>query len=280
VAFSLDVTEETPCYVFHVPFVHASTHLAAGAIARILIIDDEPKLRQSLAEGLELEGWQTATAATLEDALHLCLNGAFDVIVLDWMLPDGEGVGWLPTLRARGIATPVLMLSARGSITDRLTGFEQGADDYLVKPFAFAEIVARCRALLRRRGRDAAGPLRCGDLELDAHARIARRGREEILLTPREVDLLEYLIRRPDQTVSREMLARHVWHEATYTSALGNAINIHVTRLRQKIEPEGGRRMILTQHGVGYFLATPNGAAPSRTAQPVENPARTSLLTI
>lgn len=260
--------------------MQAPFHLAVDAPARILIVDDEPKLRHSLAEGLELEGWQTATAATTEEALKLCLNGPFDVIVLDWMLPDGEGVVWLPTLRARGIATPVLMLSARGSITDRLTGFAGGADDYLVKPFAFAEIVARCRALLRRRGRDAVGPLRCGDLELDPHARVARRGGEEIPLTPREVDLLEYLIRRRDQTVSREMLARHVWHEPMYTSALGNAINIHVTRLRQKIEAAGGPRMIQTQHGVGYSLATPAVGSPAAAEPRLAGTDRLSLLPI
>ena len=189
------------------------------------------------------------------------MSESFDVILLDWMLPDEEGVAWLPMLRARGINVPVLMLTARGSIADRLRGFDHGADDYLVKPFAFAEIVARCRALLRRRGRDAMGPLRCGELELDTHGRIARRGREEIPLTPREVDLLEYLIRRRDQTVSREMLARHVWHEPMYTAALGNAINIHVTRLRQKIEREGGPKMLLTQHGVGYCLTSPEATS-------------------
>ena len=227
--------------------------------ARLLIVDDEPKLRQSLAEGLELEGWHASTAATAAEGLQLCRRESFDVILLDWMLPDAEGVAWLPMLRACGNTAPVVMLTARGYIADRLKGFDQGADDYLVKPFAFAEIVARCRALLRRRGRDSVGPLRCGELELDTHGRIARRGREEIPLTPRELDLLEYLILRRDQTVSREMLARHVWHEPMYTPALGNAINIHVTRLRHKIEREGGPRMILTQHGVGYCLTSPDG---------------------
>lgn len=248
--------------------------------ARILIVDDEPKLRQSLAEGLELEGWQATTAATAAEALQWCMRESFDVILLDWMLPDEEGVAWLPMLRGCGITAPVLMLTARGSIADRLKGFDQGADDYLVKPFAFAEIVARCRALLRRRGRDSVGPLRCGELELDTHGRIARRGREEIPLTPRELDLLEYLIRRRDQTVTREMLARHVWHEPMYTSALGNAINIHVTRLRQKIELEGGPKMILTQHGVGYCLTSPEAPRPASGEPHFAAPGGMTLLPI
>lgn len=224
--------------------------------ARVLIVDDEVKICASLVEGMELEGWQALSASNGAEALEMCRRHRFHVIVMDWMLPDVDGVDWVRLIRGRGLLTPVLMLTARGSVADRLAGFDSGADDYLVKPFALAEVVARCRALLRRQSRDSSSVLRCGDLQLDFHQRVVRRGEEEIPLTPREVDVLEFLLRQQDQTVSREMLANQVWHAPTYTAALGNAINIHVTRLRQKIEPAGGPRLILTQHGVGYCLTS------------------------
>jgi two-component system copper resistance phosphate regulon response regulator CusR len=180
---------------------------------RVLVVEDEQKTRESLAEGLRLETWSVATAATGQEALGLLGREVFDLVVLDWMLPDRDGVEVLREMRRRGQPTSVLMLTARSTLNDRVTGLDSGADDYLAKPFAFAELLARCRALLRRPVVKTGGLLRCGDLQLDTRARIAVRDGQEIALTPREVDVLEYLLRYQGQIVTREMLERDVWKQ-------------------------------------------------------------------
>jgi CheY-like chemotaxis protein len=169
--------------------------------------------------------------------------------VLDWLLPDFDGIEVLRRLRGRGLATPVLMLTARDTLHDRLTGLDTGADDYLGKPFAFAELLARARALLRRPSWSDGRLLQFGDLRLDTRTRIAIRNGQEIPLTPREVDLLEYLLRYQGETVTREMLARDVWKETRRCTSLDNVIDVQLTRLRRKVEsgrelaphPDGAR---------------------------------------
>jgi len=221
---------------------------------RVLVVEDEQKTRESLAEGLRLETWSVATAATGQEALGLLGREVFDLVVLDWMLPDRDGVEVLREMRGRGQPTSVLMLTARSTLNDRVTGLDSGADDYLAKPFAFAELLARCRALLRRPVVKTGGLLRCGDLQLDTRARIAVRSGQEIPLTPREVDVLEYLLRYQGQIVTREMLERDVWKQTHRMTSLDNVIDVQIMRLRRKVDTDGSERLIHTLRGVGYRL--------------------------
>jgi two-component system copper resistance phosphate regulon response regulator CusR len=221
---------------------------------RVLVVEDEEKTRESLAEGLRLEAWNVATAANGGDAIGLMDREGFDLVVLDWMLPDRDGIDVLQHVRRRGAHTPVLMLTARSTLNDRVIGLDSGADDYLAKPFAFAEMLARCRALLRRPMWTTGRLLRCGDLQLDTRARTAVRAGQEISLTPREVDVLEYLMRYQGQIVTREMLERDVWKQTHRMTSLDNVIDVQIMRLRRKIDREGEERLIHTLRGVGYRL--------------------------
>jgi DNA-binding response OmpR family regulator len=178
----------------------------------------------------------------------------FDLVILDWMLPDRDGIDVLRYVRQGGTATPVLMLTARTTLQDRVIGLDSGADDYLSKPFALAELLARCRALLRRPGAVAERILQCEDLTLDTRARIARRENEEIALTPREVDLLEFLLRHRGQNVSREMMEREVWKQTNRMTSLNNVIDVQMMRLRKKLDVDGKKRLIHTVRGIGYRL--------------------------
>ncbi len=223
---------------------------------RILVVEDEDKTRDSIAEGLRLEGWTVACAATGEEATAMLDRDTYDLTVLDWMLPDRDGLDVLQHLRGRGGQMPVLMLTARSTLNDRVVGLDSGADDYLAKPFAFAELVARCRALLRRPAWTTGRLLRCGDLQLDTRARVAVRGGQEIPLTPREVDVLEYLLRNQGQTVTREMLERDVWKQTHRMTSLDNVIDVQIMRLRRKVDLEGVERLIHTQRGIGYQLGS------------------------
>lgn len=226
---------------------------------RLLVVEDEQKTRESLAEGLRMETWDVETAANSRDAMVSLESAPFDLVVLDWMLPDGDGVEVLRRVRERGVRTPVLMLTARGSVHDRVAGLNSGADDYLPKPFAFAELVARCRALLRRPQWAEDRLLRCGDLQLDTRARTATRAGKEILLTPREVDVLEYLLRNQGQIVTREMLETDVWKQTHRLTSLDNVIDVQMMRLRRKVDLDGADRLIQTLRGVGYQVG---GKAP------------------
>lgn len=228
-----------------------------SAPQRVLVVEDEPKTRASIAEALTLEGWTVAEAGRGREMIALLAQRAFDLVILDWMLPGRDGLELLQHVRARGAQVPVLMLTARDGIGDRVIGLESGADDYLVKPFAIAELIARCRALLRRPVMGTGEFLRCGDLQLDTRARSAVRGGEEIPLTPREVDLLEYLLRYQGQIVTREMLERDVWKQTHRFTSLDNVIDVQIMRLRRKVDGESEQRLIQTLRGVGYRLATP-----------------------
>ena len=220
----------------------------------VLIVEDEAKTRESVAEGFGLEGWDVRTAENGESAVTLLNTETFDLLVLDWMLPGLDGLAVLRHARARGTQTPVLMLTVRDSVRDRVSGLEAGADDYLTKPFAFAELLARSRALLRRPVLSAGSFLSCDDLQLDTRARIAMRAGEQIPLTPREVDILEYLLRYQGQIVTREMLEREVWKQNRRFTSLDNVIDVQIMRLRRKVDGAGRNRLLHTLRGVGYRL--------------------------
>lgn len=227
---------------------------AAAPTHRVLIAEDEDKMRDSVAQGFKLEGWTVETAENGERASELLGEQAFDLLILDWNLPGRDGLDVLRHLRGRGAQTPVLLLTVRDGVADRVAGLEAGADDYLTKPFAFAELLARSRALVRRPLLTATPLLQCEDLRLDTRARTAFRNQEEIPLTPREVDILEYLMRYQNQVVTREMLEREVWKQTRRFTSLNNVIDVQIMRLRRKLDSEGRPSLLHTLRGVGYRL--------------------------
>ena len=213
-------------------------------------------MARALQQGLESEHCQVEVADSGEDGFFRALSRSFDVIVLDLMLPGRSGLDVLATLRRQGYRTPVLVLTAKDAIEDRVTGLDTGADDYLVKPFAFAELLARLRALVRR-GRPMMPPrLRMGDLEVEVSTRTVTRGGDRIELTAREYELVEYLLRHEGAIVSREMLARDVWREPARGTPLDNVIDVHIARLRKKVDTEGRAKLIHTIRGVGFLVRT------------------------
>lgn len=227
-------------------------------MVKILVIEDDPKTANAIRTGLRGEGYDAAVAKNGEDGLSLLNAETFDLVVLDWMLPGSDGIEILKTMRAGGTKTPVLLLTARDTIEDRVLGLDRGADDYLVKPFAFAELLARLRALLRRAGDTEPLKKHVGNLTLDVENRRVLRGSQEIAVTPREFDLLAYLVRHHGQTVTRQMLAKDVWREPHRATPLDNVIDVHVAHLRRKID-EGQRvKLIHTVRGVGFVLREDN----------------------
>lgn len=223
-------------------------------MVRVLIVEDERKLAQVLSSALQAEHYEVVVAATGEDGFYRANAELFDLVVLDLMLPGRNGLEILQTLRQRRIETPVLILTARDGVDDRVLGLDLGADDYLVKPFALPELLARIRALLRRGRASDAFRLKVADLELDLVARRVNRGDRLIDLTAREFELLEYLLRHQGHLVSREMLARDVWKEPRRATPLDNVIDVQMARLRRKVDPEGAARLIHTVRGVGFVL--------------------------
>lgn len=221
---------------------------------RILVVEDDAKTAQAIRRGLRGEGFETTVAKTGEEGYFLLNAEVFDLVVLDWMLPGRDGIEILKALRARGARPPVLLLTARDAVEDRVLGLDSGADDYLLKPFAFAELLARIRALLRRAGQEEPLRKQVGDLSLDLQTRRVQRGGEEIALTPREFDLLAYLARYQGQTVTRQMLARDVWRETQRATPLDNVIDVHLAHLRKKIDEGRRARLVHTVRGVGFVL--------------------------
>src|SRR6202171_3365800 len=203
---------------------------------KILIVEDEPKVGKALSEGLKANGYEVTLAQTGEDGFFLANSQQFDVIVLDVMLPGRNGIEVLKTLRKQGMQVPVLLLTAKDSVEDRVLGLDTGADDYLVKPFAFPELLARVRALLRRGHLEAPVPMKVADLEMDATKRTATRSQQALDLTAREFELLEYFMRNQGHVVSREMIARDVWKEGPRHTPLDNVIDVHIARLRRKLD--------------------------------------------
>jgi DNA-binding response OmpR family regulator len=220
----------------------------------ILIIEDEKKVAQALQKGLESEHFQAHVALTGEEGFYLVASREFDLIILDLMLPGRDGLEILRTLRKTDTRTPVLILTAKDTLGDKILGLDLGADDYLVKPFAFPELTARIRALLRRGRSDQASKLKVGDLEMDLVRRSAVRGRQAVSLTAMEFEILEYLLRNQGHVVTREMLAREVWKETERATPLDNVIDVHIGRLRKKVDEPFPTKLLHTVRGVGFIL--------------------------
>src|SRR5438876_2906943 len=227
---------------------------------KILVIEDDAKTANAIRKGLQGEGYDATVAKTGEDGFFQLNAEPFDLLILDWMLPGRDGIEILKALRARGAKTPVLLLTARDAIEDRVLGLDSGADDYLLKPFAFAELLARMRALLRRAGPEEPLRKQAGDLVLDLQTRRVTRGAQEVALTPREFDLLAYLLRHQGQTVTRQMLAKEVWREPHRITPLDNVIDVHLAHLRKKIDEGHGAKLIHTVRGAGFVLREDNAA--------------------
>jgi DNA-binding response OmpR family regulator len=221
----------------------------------LLVVEDELKLLNELCRGLSEEGFAVLTAGSAEMAEKVVASSEFAVIVLDLRLPGKSGLEFLRGLRASGNLTPVLILTARDALAERVTGLDSGADDYLTKPFAFPELVARLRALIRRRDAPAQPILRLADLEFDTIKRRARRAGRDLALSPKEAMLLELLMRNSGQTVTRNMIAETVWG-ATYDD-LTNLIEVFVNRLRQKLADRKDEPLIVTIRGAGYSIRPP-----------------------
>jgi two-component system, OmpR family, copper resistance phosphate regulon response regulator CusR len=221
---------------------------------RVLVVEDEQKVANALREGLEGERYEVVVERTGESAFFRLNTEDFDAILLDLTLPGRDGLQILKAVRERGMKTPVLVLTARDSVQDRVAGLDSGADDYLIKPFAFAELLARIRALVRR-GRAAEAPkLGAGDLDVDLITRKVTRAGRVLELTVREFELLEYLLRHQGQVVSRETLARDVWKETARSTPLDNVIDVHIARLRRKVDADFPAKLIHTVRGVGFML--------------------------
>jgi heavy metal response regulator len=219
---------------------------------RVLIVEDEQRIAAFLKRGLQEEGYAVDVVYNGNDALDWAVAAEYDVIVLDVMLPGRDGFSICHELRDRGQRTPVLMLTARDAIDDRVTGLDSGADDYLVKPFAFKELLARLRALTRRQGEAKSTELRAADLMLDTLTHTAHRGDRRIELTPKEYGLLEYLMRHPGRVLSRTQIGEHVWDFDFLAES--NVVDVYIRYLRRKIDDDFDRKLIRTVRGAGYMI--------------------------
>lgn len=219
---------------------------------RILVVEDERKVASFIKHGLEEERYIVETAADGISGLEMAMNNAFDAILLDVMLPGKDGFLILRELREAGVATPIIMLTARGATEDRVQGLDMGADDYLPKPFSFEELAARLRSILRRSSPEKSTKLRCGDLVLDTVSHLAYRGGKEIELTTKEYALLEYLIRNKNRILSRSTITQHVWKHNFDPES--NIIDVYIKRLRSKIDREDSKPLIQSIRGVGYRM--------------------------
>ena len=221
----------------------------------ILVIEDEPKVGQALSAGLHAEGYEVTLARTGEDGFFTATEKFFDLIILDVMLPGRNGIEILKTLRKQKVQTPVLLLTAKDALEDRVLGLDAGADDYLVKPFAFLELSARIRALFRRGKTEFPVALRINTLEMNVITRVVTREGKRLELTMREFEILEYLLRNAGHVVLREMLARDVWRETGQVTHLDNVIDVHIARLRRKLDDQFEPKLIRTVRGVGFLLS-------------------------
>lgn len=224
---------------------------------RLLLVEDDIKLASFIRDGLKQEGFAVDHAANGEDGLHLAFTEPYDLAIIDIMLPKVDGLTLIEELRGNNIDMPVLILSARRSVDDRIQGLKAGSDDYLVKPFAFSELLARVQALIRRASRVVSpGKLECGDLSLDIHTRKVFRSGQEIDLQPLEFSLLEYLLRNKGRVVSKTMIMEHVWDYNF--SPQTNVVEARICYLREKIDKDFQKKLIHTVRGVGYVLREDN----------------------
>ena len=219
---------------------------------RILIVEDEKKVAGFIKKGLEEETYAVDAAYDGEEGLHLGAEGQYDLIILDIMLPKVDGLEILSQLRAQGSDVPILLLTAKDAVDDRVTGLNKGADDYLTKPFAFSELLARVRVLLRRGKAEVKTILQISDLTLDLVSHKVNRGEDEIELTGKEYSLLEYFMRNQEKVLTRTMIAEHVWdyNFDTFT----NVIDVYINHLRKKIDKGRQRKLLHTLRGVGYIM--------------------------
>ena len=231
---------------------------------RILIVEDEKRIQDFLSRGLESAGYAVDVAATGNTAIDLVHSTEYDLIILDLMLPDLDGLSVLQKIRNRKVNPPVLILSARDAIDDRVKGLELGADDYLTKPFAFVELLARVRALLRR-GQPTPERLQVGDLSLDCIRRKVTRANENIELAPKEFSILEYLMRNRGRPLSRTMIVEHVW-DMDY-DGLTNIVDVYIRHLRSKVDDRWPEKLIHTVRGVGYMIETPEKQSEQEAEQ-------------
>ena len=230
---------------------------AGSAPTRVLVVEDEHKVATALREGLEGEGYAVSVEESGESAFFRATHESFDLILLDLGLPGRDGLEIMTALRQGGDQTPVIILTARDAVVDRVAGLNRGADDYLAKPFAFTELLARVKAILRRGRTSSTGPILIGGLTLDPTTRRVQYDGQETPLTAKEFDLLEYLARSEGQVVSRDALAREVWKESARSTTLDNVIDVHISRLRRKLSQEDRPQLLHTVRGVGFVLRRP-----------------------
>lgn len=231
---------------------------------RILVVEDEKRIADFLGRGLQGAGYAVDVAPDGATALQFTHDTDYDLVILDLMLPDMDGLGVLERIRSRRAGPPVLILSARGAVDDRVKGLETGADDYLTKPFAFVELLARVRALLRR-GQPSPEKLQVADLNLDCARRKVVRGTETIELAPKEFGILEYMMRNKGRPLSRTMIVEHVW-DMDY-DGLTNIVDVYIRHLRSKIDDRFAQKLIHTVRGIGYMIE-----APEKGMTPKESP--------
>jgi len=227
---------------------------AAERVMRLLLVEDDPDLSRFIQKGLQEERYAVDVALDGEDGLFLATTNHYDLVILDIMLPKLDGLGVCSKLRAARKTAPVLMLTARESIEDKVTGLDAGADDYLTKPFAFSELLARVRALLRRGNAQPAGRIKALDLELDPVSHRVWRAGQELHLTNKEFALLEYLLRSADHVLTRTAIIEHVWD--IHYDSMTNIVDVHIRALRAKVDRNFSTPLIHTVRGVGYVLKT------------------------
>ncbi len=219
---------------------------------RVLVVEDNPDMGTRLEQGLREHGFAVDLVVNGRDAYTYGTNGVYDLLILDRMLPGCEGLELLRSLRSVGVTAPAIFLTARSAIADRVEGLDAGADDYLVKPFSFAELLARIRVVLRRGNDPAPSTLRVADLSLDPATRVVERAGQRIDLTPKQFALLHYLMRHSCEVISRTMIQEHVWNFDF--DGLTNVVDVHINRLRNKVDRDFDRPLIHTLRGVGYVL--------------------------